>query len=287
MSQKTQQEDLTKKVAVYQPAGMDTVTIRKDIQFKTTDTGVLTMDIYYPPDSTRDMRLPAVVIVAGYPDQGYQKMVGCPFKEMGASVSWGKLLALSGMVAITYTNRDPAADVQALLLYLRQNAAALGIDENKIGLWASSGNVPLALAILMQENPEYLKCAVLCYGYMLDLDGSNDVAEAAMKWRFSNPKAGKSRDDLPRDTPLFIARAGTDQMPHLNETIDRFLARALNRNLPISLVNYPEAPHAFDLFHDSETSRQIIRQILAFMRLHLLTDEDKDSPPSPGVERKR
>jgi hypothetical protein len=45
----------------------------------------------------------------------------------------------------------------------------------------------------------------------------------------------------------------------------------LTRNLPVTFVNHPEAPHAFDLLHDSETSHEIIRQILAFMRFHLLT----------------
>jgi acetyl esterase/lipase len=137
-------------------------------------------------------------------------------------------------------------------------------------VWACSGNVPLALSVLMQEDREYLKCAVLCYGIMLDLDGSTHVAEAARTWGFVNPCAGKSVDDLPQDLPLFIVRAGQDQMPHLNETIDRFLAKALTCNLPITFANHHAAPHAFDLFHDSDTSREIIRQILAFMRHHLL-----------------
>jgi acetyl esterase/lipase len=73
----------------------------------------------------------------------------------------------------------------------------------------------------------------------------------------------------PRALPLFIARAGQDQVPHLNETIDRSLLKALTRNLPVTFVNHPAAPHAFDLFYDSATSREIIRQILAFMRFHL------------------
>jgi len=75
---------------------------------------------------------------------------------------------------------------------------------------------------------------------------------------------------LRRDIPLFIARAGQDQMPGLNDTLDRFLVKALACNLPISFVNHSEAPHAFDLFHDSETSRGIISRILAFLQSHLL-----------------
>jgi hypothetical protein len=269
MSQETQPNDIAKKTVVYQIAGVEAVTIRRDVEYCATESGVLTMDLYYPPDSQSGARIPAVVVVTGYPDLGFEARVGCKFKEMGSSISWGQLMAASGLVAITYTNREPAADIQALLQYIRQNAASLGIDENRIGVWASSGNVPLALSVLMQEDREFLKCAVLCYGVMLDLDGSTFVADAAKTFGFVNPCAGKSVNDLPQELPLFIVRAGRDQFPHLNEAIDRFIIHALTYNLPITFANHAAAPHAFDLFHDSETSREIIRQILAFLRFHL------------------
>ena len=73
----------------------------------------------------------------------------------------------------------------------------------------------------------------------------------------------------PRDLPLFIARAGKDEMPGLNDSIDRFVAGALARNLPLTLVNHPTAPHAFDLVDDSEATREVIRRILAFLAFHL------------------
>jgi len=156
-----------------------------------------------------------------------------------------------------------------LLRHVRQNAASLGVDENRIGLWASSGNVPLALSLLMQDDRDFVKCAVLCYAFTLDLEGSTAVAEAAGKWKFVNPVAGKSVADLPPDLPLFVARAGQDEFPHLNETLDRFLAHALARNLPITFVNHPTGPHAFDLLDDTATSREIVRQILGFLRFQL------------------
>ena len=86
---------------------------------------------------------------------------------------------------------------------------------------------------------------------------------------FANPCAGKSVADLPPDTPLFIVRAGQDN-PQLNETIDRFLAQAVSCNLPLTFANHHTAPHFFDVMYESEASREIIRQILAFMRFHLL-----------------
>jgi hypothetical protein len=270
MSGKTQPDDIAKKRVVYTIPGMDGVTVRRDAEYRLRDAGALTMDLYYPADSAGKDPRPAVVVVAGYPDVGYQRVLGCKFKELGSSVSWGRLMAASGMVAITYTNRDPVADTHALLGYVRSNAASFGIDETRIGVWASSGSVPLALSVLMGEGRNYLKCAVLCYGYMLDLEGFTGVAEAATKWGFVNPCAGKAVDDLPQETPLFVVRAGRDQTPDLNGTMDRFLAKALISNLPMTFVNHRDAPHAFDLLHDSETSREIVRQVLAFMRCHLL-----------------
>jgi len=111
----------------------------------------------------------------------------------------------------------------------------------------SSGHVPVALSLFMQERNHFLKCACFCYGYMLDRTGEAVVSEASAKWKFKNPWAGKSVDDLPRHLPVFVARAGQDQMPRLNDTIDWFLADAMIHNLPVSFVNHHNAPHAFDL----------------------------------------
>jgi acetyl esterase/lipase len=227
------------------------------------------MDLYSPPNAQSGARIPAVIFVAGYSDVGIQKMLGCKLKEMGSYISWAQLVAASGLVAITYSATEPVADLDALLQHLRQNTAELGIDENKLGVWACSGNVPNALSVLMQESNDFLKCAVLLYGLMLDLDGSTNVAQAAKMFGFANSSAGKSVDDLPAQLPLFIARAGQDN-PQLNETIDRFLSKAVSRNLPVTFVNHSAGPHFFDVMHNSEASRAIIRQILAFMRFHLL-----------------
>jgi hypothetical protein len=108
---------------------------------------------------------------------------------------------------------------------------------------------------------------------MLDLDGATGVAEASQMFRFTNPNAGKSVADLPGDLPLFIVRAGQEQFGGLNDSIDRFVARAVVDNRPITFVNHTTGPHAFDLLHDSDASRAIIRQVLTFLRSQLLADD--------------
>jgi hypothetical protein len=85
---------------------MDAVTIRRDVEYRASGDGALAMDLYYPPDAKSGARTPVVVFVAGYPDPGMQKVLGCRFKEMGSSVSWAQLAAASGLVAITYANPE-------------------------------------------------------------------------------------------------------------------------------------------------------------------------------------
>jgi acetyl esterase/lipase len=254
-------QKLAKKKVVYRIPDMDAATIRRDETYRTTGDGALPMDLYYPADTKSGARLPVVVIVMGYPDpKGFHR-------KMGGPVSWAKLIAASGMAAVIYGNQEPAADVHFVLQHIRQNAASLGIDEKRIGLAASSGSVAVALSALMREAS--LKCAALLYGFTLDLDGATGVADTAKLYGFANACAGKSVDDLPSDVPLFLVRAGREQFAGLNDALDLFLAKALARNLPVTLVNHATGPHGFDLDDDSETSREVVKQILAFMRFHL------------------
>jgi hypothetical protein len=66
-----------------------------------------------------------------------------------------------------------------------------------------------------------------------------------------------------------IVRAGLDQFAGLNDSIDRFIAKGLSLNRPITLVNHAAGPHSFDLLDDSDASRHIIRQVLAFLTAQL------------------
>jgi hypothetical protein len=237
----------TKRVLLELP-GMDALHVQRDLDVQ----GVRT-DVYTPPGPSRG----TVVIVAGYPDAGFQKFVGCSFKDLGSTESWARLIAVSGMKVVTYANREPIADLHTVV----------GTLEPPIGIWASSGNAPLALSLLAHDAPVRVACAALCYPFTLDLDGATHVAGAASTYHFANPATGELRTDV----PLFLARAGRDTFPGLNETLDRFVTHALTRNLPLTLVNHPEGPHAFDLEHDSDTTRTIVRQVLAFLRAHLAT----------------
>jgi acetyl esterase/lipase len=259
---------ITLKPVLFTLPGMDAVTVRS-IGFPSADEAALLMDLYAPSGRSGAAPLPVVVIVPGYPDEGAQRILGCRQKEMAAVVSWAKLIAASGMAAIACENRVPAVDLDALLVHVAANASGLGVDALRIGLWACSGHVPVALSALMRGARVRPACASFCYGYTMDLDGSTEVADAAKTFGFENACAGLGIDDLVADVPLFVARAGRDEMPGLNVALDRFVAAVLTRNAAIELINYPEGPHAFDVMEESARSHEVIRRVLAFLTFHL------------------
>ena len=264
------EKTLERARVVLSVSGTASVILRRDIAYAGGTAGSKTLDVRYPTTSVRRRRIPAIVFVTGYPDALLVEQTGIRPKDTAYSVSWAELVAASGLAAVTYMNEDPAADAAAVVEYVIENGGRLGIDPQRVGLYACSGNVPNALSILTGPYGPRLACAVLCYGFMLDAPGEQTVAEGARAWGFVNPCAGRTVDALPDHVPLFLARAGLDAIPGVNASIDRFAAAALAANKPVTLMNVADAPHAFDLFHDAESSREAIRCMLTFMRFHLL-----------------
>jgi hypothetical protein len=292
------EHDLTNQIAkrriVYSIPGMDRMRTERDLPYATRNGETLTMDLYYPsfdspavrpaaprelahdpPDEVHCAGRAAVLLVTGYPDPGVARIFGCHTRHLGAFVSWAQLLAASGVVAITYANREPA-DGQAAFDHVRLNAARLGIDADRLGIWSCSGHGPNALSLLINEG-RHIRCACLISAYTLDREGSTQVADASARFRFVT--AGRSVNEIPRDAPMFVARAGRDEMPGLNDALDAFVCDALARNLPLTAVNHAAGPHAFDVFDESEASREVIRAAVRFLRFHLGVVE----APMPGV----
>jgi hypothetical protein len=52
-------------------------------------------------------------------------------------------------------------------------------------------------------------------------------------------------------TPLFIARAGRDEVPTMDDSIDRFVKEALAKNIALTFANHPQGVHGFDNQNDA------------------------------------
>jgi tetratricopeptide (TPR) repeat protein len=235
---------------VYQVPGMDRVMVRQDVAWKSLGADTLRMDLYYPPRYRRGQPLPVVVFVNGIGEPSdlpaTQRM-----RRWGQYTTWSRLLATRGFMAVTYDARAGHGDedLAGALAYVRDHAKEIGADTQNIGAWAGSANVRAALPFLMGPPGQNLRCAALYYGN------------------------GEART-LRRDLPVLVARAGKDS-PTINQGLGRLYARAVAEGAPWTLANAPNSHHAFDCLDDTEESRSIIRQTLAFFDEHL-----KPKPPS-------
>lgn len=220
-------------------------------------------DIYLPEEM--EGPAPVVVLVTGYPDPAFEERVGMKQMQIQAYKDWAKLLAASGMAAVIYSNVEPADDALTLLGFLRSEADKLQIDPKRIAVWSCSGNVPNAISVLYKDSS--VRCAALLYGFMLDAAESVVLKETAQTLGFANPHEGM--ENFPENTPILVIRAGKDEFPGLNESIDSFEAEAVARNSPVSVIRYPEGVHAFDILDDSQRSIEMIKLCVGFLRLRL------------------
>ena len=276
MNQRSMREIVMMPVVCRVP-GMDDVQVKSDLKYTSVNNPHLLMDVYIPPGLAKDERLPAVLFIhGGVP-------AGSPAKNMGIFTSWGRLVAASGMIGVIFTHRlgypkplltEAASDVNAALDYIRTNADSLNIDKDQICLAAYSGGGPM-LSIAMRDKPQYVRCLVAFYAFM-------DIQQSEMHRANETPEMVKSfspitylTNDTSTIAPMFIARAGLDEIPTMNDSIDRFTREAISKNAAITFANHPQGVHGFDNQTDDDRSHEIIQSVIAFMKIHLgITEAD-------------
>lgn len=261
---------------VYSIPGMDKVIVKSDLKYTHVNEPHVLMDIYIPTRLKKDERRPVVLFIHG------SVPAGSPAKNMGVFRSWGRLVAASGMVGVTFTHRlgypkpelsDAASDVNAAINFIRTNAASLHIDKDRICLVAYSGGGPM-LSMAMRDRPAYVRCLVAFYAFL-------DIQQSELHRNYETLEALKSfspinylANDPDKIAPMFIARAGLDHIPTMNDSIDRFTHEAISKNARILFANHPQGVHGFDTQTNDDRSREIIRSVLAFMKTHLLDKEN-------------
>jgi len=257
------------KRIVYSVPGMTRVKVAKNLIYKRASVEELKMDVYSLPGK---QRRPAVIFIHG--GRIPRNLLTTP-KDWGAYVSLGQLVAASGFVGVTFNHRfyaweslaDSQSDVMDLIAYVRDNADSLGVDKDRMILWAlSAGGIFLSQPL--QQAPPYIR-SIVAYYSELDLQNQRTAAPASVTdetLREFSPvhHLGDKEKTVP---PMFIARAGLDDK-ELNGGIDRFVQLALSRNLTVDVVNHATGHHAFDIEDNNERSREIIKQTIDFIKAH-------------------
>lgn len=271
---------------VYAVPHMEHVHVRKNITYKTVETDHLKLDVYYPEDYQRRKPLPAVLLIHGDGPRSYLKNI----KDSGQYTSWGKLIAASGLIAVTANHRSTekltnvvgvANDVDDLITYVREQSEQLHIDAETLGIWTCSAGALFGLRAALYETPAFIRCIVSYYGftelqayyqglYGEITDESDFIRPVFSEEDFAEFSASDLLVQRVNDiAPMFIARAGLDY-PELNSALDAFIAEALAQNVTLTVMNHPTGQHGFDVLDQHTRSEEIIETSLEFLQNHLL-----------------
>src|SRR6266545_3818153 len=175
---------------VYKVPGMDKVKVVQNLKYTRTDDPNVLMDVYLPPDAANNEKRPIVIFIHGGVKTEYTP------KDWGIYTSWGRLVAASGFVGVTFTYRleypnksleNAAQDVRAAIDYARANADKYNIDKDRICLIAFSAGGPM-LSLGMRGDTPFVRLPgrlLRLYGYTA-VGLSQDRNAGNRQWFFSD-----------------------------------------------------------------------------------------------------
>jgi hypothetical protein len=253
---------------------MDEIEIVEDRPYKRIDDRDLKFDVYRPSQSDPSHRLPVVVFVHG---EGPPEVIENS-KDWGQYDGWGRLIAASGMMAVTFNRRsshffsrlsDSAADVDDLLDLVLDPSQKLGADSEQLAIWTCSGGAPFGVRAGLKRGA---RCIAAYYGRMSlnpireGIEGDGLLDEYSSVTHLSS----MPRESVP---PIFIAKAELDDLVGVNESIDEAIEVAHARELPVTVANHALGVHGMDVRNDDDRMREIIAGTLLFFRRHLGLEE--------------
>jgi acetyl esterase/lipase len=250
--------DLMKIPVFYSVPGMDAVRVERDIVFRSAGDTALKADIYLP--AARGT-YPVVVLASGGSVNDW--------RTAAFYTSFGRVLAAEGIAAVNYDKRlardrkaVPVAseDTLALVEYLKSNAAKYGLDTSRLCSWHFSAGGTVAGTMLGEKSPA--TCVVLTYAIASFGEGDADAALAP----YSALVQARERGD--RFPPTLVVRAGRDAKT-LNDSLDALVAAVVAKNGPVSMINYPAGDHGFEILNDTDETRRVIAQSIAWVKSQL------------------
>ena len=252
---------------------MEEIEVGKDRPYKRIDDRELKFDVYRPPQSDPSRSLPVVVFVHG---EGPPEVIENS-KDWGQYDGWGRLIAASGMMAVTFNRRsshffshlsDPAADVDDLLDHVLDPSHKLGADPEKLAIWTCSGGAPFGVRAGLKRG---VRCISAYYGRMSlhpIRDGIEGEVSEGLLDEFSSAVHLSSMPPG-RVPPIFIAKAELDDLVGVNESIDEAIQVVHARELPATVAKHALGEHGMDVRNDDDRMREIIAETVQFFRRHL------------------
>jgi acetyl esterase/lipase len=249
--------------------GSHNVKATNDIFYSDPKDTYRKLDIYQPDQRNDTKKFPLVILIHG------KTPVETDPRKWNGYVTWANLVAGRGFITMAFTHSlaipgkslaDAGKDLADVIQYAKSNHARYNIDTTRIALIGYSAGVVLLSQAFLQKNISP-KCMVAFYGFMeittapLFKDEDKSTLE-----KFSLITHVKDTNGFP---PMLVARAGKENNPDLNPTIDSFLIKANGFNLPVTFVNHPAGVHGFDTQTNDARSREIVGSVVSFLLDHL------------------
>jgi acetyl esterase/lipase len=250
--------DQMKIPVFYTVPGMDAVRVEREIVFATAGATTLKADVYLP--AARGT-YPVVVLVSGGAVNDW--------RTSAFYTSFARVLAAQGLAAVNYDKRlardrnavpEASHDSLTLVDYLKSHAAKYGLDTSRLCSWHFSAGGTVAGTMLGEQSPA--SCVVLTYAMLSLGPGDQDPRLAP------HSALVQARERADRFPPTLVVRAGRDSKM-LNDSIEAFVAAALSKNAPVSLINYPAGDHGFEILNDTEETRRVIAQSIEWVKSRL------------------
>jgi Tfp pilus assembly protein PilF/dienelactone hydrolase len=248
------QLDVTRFGVVLDHPDVPRVTVHENVTYLTTPAGKQDVDIYLPPGLKAGEKRPAVIFLNAIGDNpGASSKV----KRWEIYRSWPRLVAAHGLVGISM-DADPdrvQESLRGVFRFLEQQGAGHGVDAEHLGVYAASANVTGTSVYLFGDSAwRGIRAAALYYG---------------------QPPSQALRPDLP---VLFILAEG--DAPGGGARLAGLWQKVLDAKAPWRLLYGSRLPHAFDAAEDSDESRRVMMESIAFWKTWLEPVPARSAPPS-------
>ena len=243
---------------VYDVPATRNVRVTKDVTYLKSGNRNLTIDVYAPPDLKAGEKRPAVIFLNAIGD-----IPGNELKNWEIYKSYPRLVAAHGMIGISMDADSGRIQdsLRGIFNFLEKEGAAHGIDPSRLGVYAASANITGSLVYLMSDA------------------ASKGIRAAALYYGAAPTPETRIRKDLP---VLFILAEG--DLQGLGQASTGLWQRVTEARAPWTLVFAANLLHAFDAFQDTDDSRRIIQQTIAFWKSHLEPVPQPDWKPSAARE---
>jgi acetyl esterase/lipase len=210
-------------------------------------------DLYLP---AAQAAAPVTILVHGGPMRAQPV---APPREWPVFRGYASALVARGVAAVMFDHAllrslDYAAAAARLAQVVDSARAHTSVDADRVALWFFSGGSPLAAGTL-RNPPPWLRTIALSYPMLQPLGqvaGFSPTSEL--------PAAGR--------LPILLTRVGLE-FADLVPAQDDFVGAARSEGIDLTVIEVPNAHHAFDVADDTDESRDAIEQALTYVQERL------------------